>query len=139
MAEEDRPTRLLSSSELERSGVVANCRMNRERSLTGPNGYSRNLGFNPLDSLLEKRKSHDRVRWLDQCCGSGKALIESATIIHSQGLADSIEIVGVDLVGMFRRTDASDSLNCLTLIEASLTGWEPRGEFDVITCVHGLH
>ena len=119
MTTEQGTMRLLTSDELERSGVVANCRMNRERSLTGPNGYSRDLGFNPLDRLIQKVKSNDRVRWLDLCCGTGTALIEAATIIHSQGLAANIEIVGVDLVGMFLR--ANDNLNCLTLIEASLT------------------
>jgi hypothetical protein len=39
--------RFLSDDQLERSGVVANCRMNRERDLTGSNGYDRELGFNP--------------------------------------------------------------------------------------------
>jgi hypothetical protein len=34
--------------------VVANCRMNRERTLTGTNGYSHELGFHPLDWLRER-------------------------------------------------------------------------------------
>ena len=43
--------RLLGDDELERSAVVANCRMNRERDLTGSNGYAREVGFDPLDFL----------------------------------------------------------------------------------------
>jgi SAM-dependent methyltransferase len=79
---------LISDDELERSAVVANCRMNRERNLTGSNGYD-------------------------------------------------VEIVGVDLVGMFLRPDPAPS--CLRLVEASLSRWLPDRPFDLITCVHGLH
>ena len=46
--------KLLSDDELERSAVVANCRMNRERDLTGSNGYSKEIGFNPLDYLRDE-------------------------------------------------------------------------------------
>jgi hypothetical protein len=67
---------LLGDKDLERSSVVANCWMNRERSLTGSNGYAKELGFNPLDVLAEK--GNVKVAWLDLCCGSGKALIEAA-------------------------------------------------------------
>ena len=42
---------LLDDDELERSAVVANCRMNRERGLTGSNGYGVEIGFDPLDFL----------------------------------------------------------------------------------------
>ena len=45
---------LLTDDELERSAVVANCRMNRERDLTGSNGYDREIGFDPLDFLRER-------------------------------------------------------------------------------------
>jgi hypothetical protein len=43
--------KLLDDETLERSAVVANCRMNRERSLVGSNGYDKELGLNPLDFL----------------------------------------------------------------------------------------
>src|SRR4051812_27297976 len=52
--EAGRPMRLLSDDILERSAVVANCRMNRERGLVGSNGYAKELGFNPLDLLRER-------------------------------------------------------------------------------------
>ena len=48
-----------------------------------------------------------------------------------------IEIVGVDLAGMFHRPDAN--LTHLRLVEASLRTWCPDRDFDLITCVHGLH
>lgn len=129
--------RLLTDDVLERSGVVANCRMNRERTLVGSNGYSRDLGFNPLDVLMKRLACQEHVRWLDLCCGSGRALIEAAQIIHQDGLETKVEIVGVDLVKVFFPRPAE--LKCLTLEEASLNRWSSSTYFDLITCVHGLH
>jgi len=126
---------LLADDQLERSEVVANCRMNRERGLLGSNGYDRELGFNPLDVPRKAMGEGRSAAWLDLCCGSGKALIEAARIAHDEGL--DVEIVGVDLAGMFRRVDPD--LTCLRLVEASLSAWRPDRSFDLITCVHGLH
>lgn len=126
---------LLPDDELERSAVVANCRMNRERGLSGSNGYDRELGLDPLDFLRERLSPGRPAAWLDLCCGSGKALIEAAITIRAEGL--DVEIVGVDLVGMFRRLDPG--LTCVRLVEASLTTWRPDRSYDLITCVHGLH
>lgn len=67
--------RLLSSDELEDSPVVANCTMNRERDLRGSNGYEVELGFDPLEWLQGRWARQSTVRWLDLCCGCGKALI----------------------------------------------------------------
>ncbi|MFD0852321.1 hypothetical protein ACFQ07_08810, partial [Actinomadura adrarensis] len=78
--------RLLDDGALERSSVVANCAMNRERSLTGSNGYGRELG---IDIVKESR---ERPRWLDLCCGTGRALFEAASLPEAP-----TEIVGVDL------------------------------------------
>ena len=127
--------KLLSDDELERSAIVANCRMNRERGLTGSNGYSREIGFDPLDYVRERTTPGRRFAWLDLCCGTGKALIEAARISQVEGT--DIEIVGVDLVGIFDRQDSA--LSCLRLVEASLRSWRPDRPFDLITCVHGLH
>ena len=99
--------KLMSDDELERSAVVANCRMNRERNLLGSNGYNRELGLNPLDFLKERITTTHPVTWLDLCCGTGKALAQAARQIHSEGLTSQIEIVGVDLVGMFDQTNSS--------------------------------
>jgi SAM-dependent methyltransferase len=127
--------KLVGDDELERSAVVANCRMNRERGLSGSNGYDRELGFHPLD-ILKRHLADDQVAtWFDLCCGSGKALIEAADVASAEGL--NIEIVGVDLVGMFNRPGPDTT--CLRLLEASLTTWQPDLPADLITCVHGLH
>jgi SAM-dependent methyltransferase len=126
---------LLGDHELERSSIVANCRMNRERDLAGSNGYDRELGFHPLD-FQRGRAAHSReTAWLDLCCGTGRALIQAAGLVLAEEL--SVEIVGVDLVGMFHRPDPA--LKCLRLVEASLSTWRPDRRFDLITCVHGLH
>ena len=80
--------------ELERSPVVANCCMNRERVLSGTNGYDVEIGFQPFRFLDDKVAANGKTRWLDLCCGTGKALIQTATIIERDLLP--IEIVGVD-------------------------------------------
>ena len=93
----------LDDDRLERSAVVANCRMNRERGLAGSNGYDRELCFDPIVFLKGRLAPGRPAAWLDLCCGSGKALIEAATIVHAEGL--NIQVVGVDLVGMFQTPD----------------------------------
>lgn len=118
---------------LEQSPVVANCCMNRERDLSGTNGYDVEIGFHPLNFLCDKVASNGKAQWLDLCCGTGKALIQAATIIERDGIP--IDIVGVDLVGMF----ATNRSRSLSLIEASLSTWSPEKSFDLITCIHGLH
>ena len=129
--------RLIGDDELERSAVVANSRMNRERNLLGSNGYDRELGLSSLDFLKQRIATGRLVAWLDLCCGTGRALIQAARQVRAEGLVASIEIVGVDLVGMFNPIDSS--LSCLRLEEASLSTWFPDRSFDLITCVHGLH
>ncbi|WP_437193316.1 hypothetical protein [Planctomicrobium sp. SH527] len=109
----------LANEELEQSGIVANCRMNRERNLCGSNGYSRELRFNPLDFLKEKAELNGHASWLDLCCGTGKALLELDSLIKDECL--DIRIVGVDLVGMFLSGKAPPT--CLKLIQASLSTW----------------
>ncbi len=121
---------LKDDESLERSAVVANCRMNRERDLRGTNGYDRELGFDPLAFLGERQNA----AWLDLCCGKGRALIQASRIARAEGLA--VEIVGVDLVGMFDRPEVEGSPQ---LIESSLRTWSPSRPFDLITCIHGLH
>ena len=125
---------LLDLEELEQSAIVANCRMNRERDLAGSNGYETDLRLNPLKFLTEQSDDAD-ISWLDLCCGSGKALIQAATIVREQKLA--INIIGVDLVNMFLPFEEA-KLN-LNLVSASLSDWSPDTKFDLITCVHGLH
>jgi SAM-dependent methyltransferase len=127
--------KLLEDDALEKSSIVANYRMNRQRTLTGSNGYTKEIRFNPLELLLGGTKA--RVRWLDLCCGEGKALVEAARSIHSKEMDEKCEIIGVDLIAPPSRTKPSSS--CLRLVRASLVHWHPVGQFDLITCVHGLH
>jgi SAM-dependent methyltransferase len=131
---------LLDDDCLERSEVVANAAMNRGRGLSGVNSYGRDLGFDVLAFLRERRRSHGAVSWLDLCCGQGRALIEAARTLAGAGEADGVRIVGVDLVPMF---DPAGGLAppLLTLDAAPVLAWEPPAGvvFDLVTCVHGLH
>lgn len=120
---------LLNDNSLTRSSVVANSTMNRERGLSGANSYAKDLGFEPL-AWLEKRGGG---RWLDLCCGSGRALIEAAGLCVGQ----EIEIIGVDLVGLF--ADGADAFPHLHPIESPLAECTLEGPFELITCVHGFH
>ncbi len=122
---DDRDLRLLDDDALERSPVVANSDMNRERRLPA---YRRELG---VDVLALLRGADRVVRWLDLCCGTANALFEAAHV-----LGDRAEIVGVDLVGHFAGPPRPPRLR---LVTASVTSWAPDAAFDLITCVHGLH
>ncbi len=124
---------LKGDDELAKSPIVANCRMNRERELCGGNSYTRDLGLNPVEFLQTRLEEQQPVRWLDLCCGSGRALIESVDLLSDSG--NRVEIVGVDLAGMFAPVDAAN----VKLIEARLEDWQPTKQFDLITCVHGIH
>jgi SAM-dependent methyltransferase len=128
--------RLMHEDDLERSCVVANCRMNRERELAGGNGYGRELGFGPVDFLLERARVGRTVHWLDLCCGTGRALFQAAQRLRQAGQAEDVTITGVDLVGMFWPGAAPEGLR---LVTSSLRAYEPAERLDLITCVHGLH
>src|SRR5262245_9238757 len=73
---------LLRNEGLQPSSVVANCRMNREREIAGSNGYDRELRLHPVEFLRERAQRTDAARWLDLCCGSGRALIQAAEMLH---------------------------------------------------------
>ncbi len=124
---------LIEEGALEKSAVVANCCMNRERNLYGSNGYDKELRCDPLDILRNAADRYGQASWLDLCCGTGKALIEAASVLEAEGV--TVEIVGVDLAGLF----LPENPRRVRLVQASLTNWEPGRTFDLITCVHGLH
>jgi SAM-dependent methyltransferase len=128
---------LLDDGELECSEVVANAVMNRQRELTGGNSYRKELGFNPLDFLQQRLATHQPVAWLDLCCGTGRALIQAAKVCEAGRLAQKVSLLGVDLVPMFDEIPAGIAF--LSLERSSLTNWRPHEDFDLITCVHGLH
>lgn len=130
--------KLLSRNELERSPIVANNRMNRERGLSGVNSYQKDLGLDVLEYLLNRVDTVLDVRWMDLCCGRGKALIEAAGQIRNSSLSERIQLEGLDLVGMFDPYPMGYA-TYLSLKEGSIQDWQPEVSYDLITCVHGLH
>lgn len=127
---------LQNDHELERSDVVANCRMNRERELQGRNSYSQDLGFDVWRFLLDRLQQRTEVAWLDLCCGTGRALRQAATLAGQLSSPGQLQLVGVDLVGGWDHYRPSSRLQFL---QASLADWQPDRAFALITCVHGLH
>jgi SAM-dependent methyltransferase len=126
---------------LESSSVAANCAMNRERQLAGVNSYARELGFNPLHVMRDTAKNlagqDPPAAWLDLCCGTGRALIQAATRLCRDGLAQRTTLAGVDLVDAF--DPLPGGLPNLRLVCSPVSAWTPALTFDLITCVHGLH
>ncbi|HMZ23261.1 MAG TPA: SAM-dependent methyltransferase, partial [Blastocatellia bacterium] len=91
---------LLNQTVLELSSVVANSTMNRERGCSGGNSYAKELQFD-LPAFLESRcRTQAEVRWLDLCCGRGKALIEAARGLEKFSSQVRLKLIGVDLVSM---------------------------------------
>jgi SAM-dependent methyltransferase len=130
---------LLGDAELERSAVVANCRMNRERQLSGVNSYTRELGLDPLTELATRHDPQASVPpgWLDLCCGTGRALIQAAGHLRHASPDDRTVLVGVDLVDAFDPVPVGSPGP--QLVQASVVTWAPTRTFDLITCLHGLH
>ncbi|HLJ55147.1 MAG TPA: class I SAM-dependent methyltransferase [Chthonomonadaceae bacterium] len=126
---------LVTDAVLERSEVVANNAMNRVRGISGPNSYAKDLGFGPLAFLVERLGVQPRVAWLDLCCGTGRALVQAASALRPY--AGRFGITGVDLVPMFDVPPTG--LSGIMLVTAAVGTWEPHAQFDLITCVHGLH
>jgi SAM-dependent methyltransferase len=117
---------MLDEPALEQTAVVANNTMNRERELRGTNGYDRELGFDVVQALRGTP-----VRWLDVCCGTGRALIEAEAL-----LPDDATLVGIDLVDRWWPRPPGSRVR---LVTGALREFQPEGRFDLITSVHGLH
>ena len=127
---------LKTNEELEFSPIVANSSMNRERRLIGTNSYTKDVGFDILSFLTDRLKDQKSVSWLDLCCGEGYAPIAAAKHLTKVGHGGRFTIIGIDLVDMLATRPA---LKGLAILAANLHSWEPLQEFDLITCVHGLH
>ncbi|MFG2120885.1 class I SAM-dependent methyltransferase [Streptomyces sp. NPDC048710] len=123
-----KPPLISASDELERSSVVANNSMNRERGLTGVNSYARELGFDPLTRLAGR----PAPSWLDLCSGEGRALREAAGALSSDAVLTAVDLVGPLAPG-------APTPPVLEEIVASVSSWAPSRTYDLITCVHGLH
>ena len=128
---------LLDDESLERSDVVANSRMNRERTATGVNSYEKDVGINPISFLSDRLDVAPAASWLDLCCGLGRALIATALALRDRDDAARVIIHGIDLVDMFE--EVPSDIDCIQLISTSLHRWKPDRAYDLITCVHGLH
>lgn len=126
---------MLDNDLLHQSPVVANCLMNRERQLTGSNGYGRELRFE-IDQWLQSLGHSSHARWLDVCCGSGIALVEAAELMKKQRSEKLLAIEGIDLAGHFVH-HSNEPL--LKFQKTSVEAWTSEFEYDLITCVHGLH
>lgn len=125
---------MLDQESLLASSVVANCAMNRERELIGSNGYSFELKFD-IKVWLQQEIENRPLKWLDVCCGTGKALVEAAQIFDGSSHQNRLSITGIDLAGHFY----SHSYPNLELCKTSVETWDNECRFDLITIVHGLH
>jgi ubiquinone/menaquinone biosynthesis C-methylase UbiE len=131
---------LLDRDRLEQSSIVANSTMNRGRRCVGSNSYSQDLGLNPIELLTARLQANvqanstEPVRWLDLCCGSGRALIEAAQLLPKPNLC----ITGIDLVDAFLPQPIGLSTP-LELTAIAIQDFQPDVTYDLITCVHGLH
>lgn len=128
---------LLTEQELIWSAVVANTSMNRKRTASGINSYEQEFKFRPEDLLAERIRRNGTVRWLDLCCGEGNALIQAALFLEEEGLQSKARLEGIDLVDYF--SPVPDPIRCIEFRVQSLADWQPDGNYDLITCVHGLH
>ena len=125
---------MLTQPQLEASETVANAAMNRSRGLLGVNSYQRELRLDIVAWLKERHALNPGAKWLDLCCGEGRALEEaSETLAEIPGFRAEEQIVGVDLIEPRERPSG------FRFVRASLHDWEPPDRFDLITCVHGLH
>lgn len=129
---------LLDDPALERSSVVANNAMNRNRGLSGVNSYARDLGVDPYEHLaaILRDTPEVSVTWIDVCCGSGRALLEAEQRFAEEFPSADLTLVGIDLVDHFL---AAPRTSRLKLITANANTWQPEGPADLVTCVHGLH
>ena len=129
--------KLLTEEELIGSAVVANNRMNRERNASGINSYEKELRFQPEQYLRRHLGQFGHVKWLDVCCGEGKALLQSAIFLADNDLQHRATLRGIDLIDGF--SPIPSGVTCLQWQVGSIVNWTPVEHYDLITCVHGLH
>lgn len=129
--------KLLSENELVWSWVVANSKMNRKRNASGVNSYEKELKIKPEVFLEECINQSGSVKWLDICCGEGKALIQAAEFLESKGLQNNAILNGIDLVDAFQPIPTS--ITCINCEVKSVVDYTSSEQYDLITSVHGLH
>ena len=129
--------KLLSENELVWSWVVANSKMNRKRNASGVNSYEKELKIKPDVFLEQHIHQFGSVKWLDICCGEGKALIQAADYLATKGLQDKAKLKGIDLVEAFQ--EMPSTITCVDLEVRSIVDWTSSEKYDLITSVHGIH
>lgn len=129
--------KLLSENELVWSWVVANSKMNRKRNASGVNSYEKELKIKPEVFLEELICQFGSVKWLDICCGEGKALIQAAEYLAAKGLQDRAILKGIDLVDAFQSIPAD--ITCVNFEVKSIVEWTSSEQYDLVTSVHGIH
>jgi len=129
--------KLLTEEKLILSAVVANNRMNRERNASGVNSYEKDLRFHPERYLQEYIDRFGQVKWLDLCCGEGKALLQCALKLAGHNLQHRATLKGIDLIDAFQVIPST--VTCLRWQVGSVVDWTADDRYDFITCVHGLH
>ena len=130
--------KLLCQDELEKSATVANNTMNRERNLSGVNSYKKDLYLDIVSELTQAYKNHNKVvNWMDLCCGAGKAVIQAGQSFQNKHPNILIDLEGLDLVDFF--DPIPNDLKNVKFLVGSLTSWQSKHTYDLITCVHGLH
>lgn len=127
--------KLLTSSALIWSPVVANNRMNRKRQASGINSYEKELHFKPESWLNDCLQQNGRAKWLDLCCGEGNALLQYAREVIAQ--QENVHLRGIDLVDQFQPIPSG--INCVQFETRPLDNWISDESYDLVTCVHGLH
>lgn len=129
--------KLLTEKELIWSATVANTRMNRERNASGINSYEKELNFQPEQWLRDHIQRYGQVKWLDLCCGQGKALAQCAVDLAAGNLQHHAFLKGMDLIDGFQ--SVPETVTCLHWETKSVVDWAAEDKYDLITCVHGLH
>ncbi|MFZ1527715.1 MAG: methyltransferase domain-containing protein [Ferruginibacter sp.] len=128
---------LLPEEKLIWSPIVANSRMNRERNASGINSYEQELGFKPELFLEEKIKQCGKASWMDLCCGAGRALIQTENHFRTIKMSKKVHLEGIDLLNSFSNHQKKESkikFNVMPILD-----WQSKNEYNLITCIHGLH
>ena len=124
------------------SDIVVNAAMNRGRGFTGVNSYTRDLRQFDVAAFLQERVRlplFQTVRWLDACCGEGRALTEAAQLWSGTAWGKKIEIIGLGLWDDLPPAHNFPNGPVLRFVAADAAAWVPDAPLDLITCVHGLH
>lgn len=130
--------KLKDDKSLEYSSTVANNKMNRQRQLIGINSYEEDLQYDIVAFLEAKFIQVNRpIRWLDVCCGEGRALLQASQLFATFIEEERLKITGLDLVNYFH--PKLQQVEGVDLYVSPINTWQTSHSFDLITVVHGFH